>query len=191
MLTRKGAVRPYMATRMPQFGAANVEFLAGAFQSADSTGSPDSQTDLSRLKYGRKLAGTEGLSCISCHTFAEHKSLGIPAIDLTLMTKRLKKDWFERYLLDPASLRPGTRMPTFWPEGKSARKDILEGDTSRQIDAIWAYLGKAKETGLPTGLIQGKMEVVAAEEAVLYRNFIDGGGSRAMGLASGEGESRL
>lgn len=182
VLTRKGTARPYMATRMPQFGEANVGFLAKAFEQADSTGAEDSATDLQDLKYGRKLVGTEGLACISCHTFAEHKSLGIPAMDLTLMTKRLKKDWFHHYLLEPQALRPGTRMPTFWPEGKSARKDILAGDTERQIDAIWAYLGKAKETGLPPGLVQGKMEIVAETEAVIYRNFIQGGGSRAIGV---------
>jgi mono/diheme cytochrome c family protein len=182
VLARKGAVRPYMATRMPQFGSANVEFLGNAFEQADSNGSADTETDLRNLKYGRKLVGTEGLSCISCHTFAEHKSLGIPALDLTLITKRLKKDWFHRYLLDPNSLRPGTRMPTFWPDGKSARADILQGDSARQIDAIWAYLSKAKETGLPPGLIQGKAEIVASDEAVIYRNFIDGAGSRAIGV---------
>ncbi|HUR44415.1 MAG TPA: PA14 domain-containing protein, partial [Candidatus Saccharimonadales bacterium] len=182
VLTRKGAVRPYMATRMPQFGTANVEFLATAFEASDSAPSPDSETDQRDVKYGRKLVGTEGLACISCHTFAERKSLGIPALDLTLMSKRLKKDWFHRYLLDPASLRPGTRMPTFWPEGVSARKDILAGDTTRQIDSIWAYLSKAKEVGLPVGLIQGRAELVAADEAIMYRNFIDGGGSRAIGV---------
>jgi cytochrome c2 len=182
VLTRKGSARPYMATRMPQFGDANAGFLVNAFEQADSTQAADSPTDLRDLKHGRKLVGTEGLACISCHTFAEHKSLGVPAMDLTLMTKRLKKDWFHRYLLDPQSLRPGTRMPSFWPEGKSARKDILGGDTDRQVDAIWAYLGKAKETGLPPGLVQGKMEIVADTEAIIYRNFIEGAGSRAIGV---------
>ncbi|MDB6029866.1 MAG: cytochrome c1 [Verrucomicrobiales bacterium] len=182
VLTRKGTARPYMATRMPQFGDANVGFLAATFEKTDSNGAGDSEADLRDLKYGRKLVGTEGLACISCHTFAEHKSLGIPAMDLTVMTKRLKQDWFHRYLLDPQSLRPGTRMPTFWPEGKSARKDILSGETDRQIDAIWAYLGKAREAGLPPGLVQGKMEIVADSEAIIYRNFIDGAGPRAIGV---------
>jgi hypothetical protein len=103
-------------------------------------------------------------------------------MDLTLMTKRLKKDWFHRYLLDPPSLRPGTRMPTFWPDGVSAQKEILGGDTHRQIDAVWAYLSRAKELGLPPGLIQGKLELVADKEAVIYRAFIAGGGSRAIGV---------
>src|SRR5205814_285979 len=183
VLINKGTARPYMATRMPQFGEANVGALVANFAKADSEvrteaaveqqpNKPDSS--LQEVGYGRKFVGTEGLSCISCHVFAGHKSLGIPAMDLTLMTQRLQKDWFHRYLLDPPSLRPGTRMPSFWPEGKSAFKDLLDGDADRQIDAVWAYLSRGKEAGLPVGLVQGKMELVASNEAVIYRNFIQG-----------------
>ena len=182
VLVNKGSVRPYMATRMPQFGAANVETLAASFEKVDGFGAGDTALELADVKWGRKLVGTDGMSCISCHTFAGKKSLGIPAMDLTLMSKRLKPDWFHAYLLDPQSLRPGTRMPAFWPEGKSARQDILSGDTDRQINAIWAYLNKPGDAGLPPGLVQGKMELVADKEAVIYRNFIQGAGARAIGV---------
>src|SRR5205814_9236950 len=150
-LANKGTARPYMATRMPQFGAANVGKLVEAFEKADSSPltlalSPGAGEGNSLdAKYGRNLVGTGGFACISCHTFASYKSLGIPAMDLTLMTKRLKKDWFHRYVLDPQALRPGTRMPSFFPEGKSTRQDILSGNTERQINAIWAYLSRGKD----------------------------------------------
>jgi len=157
--------------------------LAAAFEKADSSRAElAAAPDGGGADYGRKLVGTSGMGCITCHTFAGHKSLGIPAMDLTVMTRRLKRDWFHRYLLDPASLRPGTRMPGFWPEGKSARPDILGGDTDRQINAIWAYLSKATEGGLPEGLIRGRIELVASNEAVIYRNFIEGSGPRAIGV---------
>jgi len=134
LLQGQGAsVRPYMATRMPQFGESNVATLLENFEKADGAapryGEPSA--DSGDLKYGRALVGAGGLSCISCHNFASYKSLGIPAMDLTQMSKRLKHDWFHRYLLDPPSLRPGTRMPVFWPEGKSLRDDILQGDIHR------------------------------------------------------------
>ncbi len=174
VLFNKGTSRPYMATRMPQFGAANVEHLVTAFEKADSSGAADSPTDAIDAKHGRKLVGAGGLTCVACHTFGPYKSLGVPAMDLTLMTKRLKKDWFRRYLLEPSSLRPGTRMPAFWPNGESSNKDILGGNTERQIGAVWAYLARAREVGVPDGLIQGKAEIVAGTEAVIYRNFIDG-----------------
>lgn len=142
VLFNKGTVRPYMATRMPQFGRENVAALADAFVKAESskTDGPPSEYDARDAKFGRKLVGREGLTCITCHTFAKHKSLGVPAMDMTQMSKRLKKDWFRRYLLNPSSLRPGTRMPSFWPDGQAANKEILDGDTERQIDAIWTFL---------------------------------------------------
>jgi len=184
VLVKKGAVRPYMATRMPQFGETNVGHLAAIFEQADASAPPIAPSEYSatQAKFGRKLVGTGGLSCVACHTFANFKSLGIPAIDLTQMANRLKKDWFNRYLLDPQSLRPGTRMPNFWPEGKSVNNDILGGDTQKQIDAIWSYLSKGREADVPEGMIRGKVEIVADKEPVIYRNFIAGAGSRAIGV---------
>ena len=184
VLVGKGTARPYMATRMPQFGEANVGHLVAALAKVDSAtpGAPAAAPSAREVGFGRKLVGTDGLACISCHTFGGHKSLGIPAMDLTLMTQRLNKEWFHRYAVDPAALRPGTRMPSFWPEGKSSRTDILNGDTERQINAVWAYLAKAREAGLPQGLIQGKIELVATNEAIIYRHFIADAGSRAIGV---------
>lgn len=179
-----GAVRPYMATRMPQFGEAHVGRLADLFAKVDDTA--ESKRELNGTerdeKFGRRLVGVGGLACVQCHTFAGRKSLGIPAMDLTMMTTRLQPDWFYRYLINPPSLRPGTRMPTFWPEGEAANKEILDGKTDAQITAIWAYLGRGREADLPPGLVTGKQEIVADKEAVIYRNFIQGAGTRGIGV---------
>jgi mono/diheme cytochrome c family protein len=193
VLTEGGVVRPYMAARMPQFGARNVLPLAEAFEKADARA--DALPDLNNFatgasdmaKHGRLLVGTTGLSCISCHTFAGNKSLGVPALDLATVGQRLRWDWFRRYLLDPPSLRPGTRMPPFWPEGKAANQTILKGDTEQQVAAIWWYLARKNYTDLPAGLVQAKLALVASNEAVIYRNFIKGAGSRAIAVAYPEG----
>lgn len=189
VLVDGGAVRPYMATRMPQFGAANVAQLPELFDKADSRPDAQPQPDVFATgvatdanKFGRKLIGVGGLTCISCHMFDGNKSLGVPALDLATAGQRLKFDWFRRYLLDPQSLRPGTRMPAFWPNGIASNKDILGGDVEKQIFAIWAYLARKNFTDLPAGLIQGKMELVADKEAIMYRNFIEGAGARAIGV---------
>lgn len=180
--------RPYMATRMPAFGEANANALAVAFEKADLTSTQQPEPDVMNVesaelaKHGLKLMGTGGVSCIACHNFAGHASLGIPAIDLTTMGKRLRFDWFRRYLIDPQSLRPGTRMPSFWTGGVAANKDILKGDTEKQIAAIWANLARNDFKDLPDGLIRAKMELVPQTEALIYRNFIEGAGSRAIGV---------
>src|SRR4030095_10600400 len=112
VLLRGAAVRPYMATRMPLFGASNVKKLAELFESADAW--TDAQPPPVRSgasfpadagKFGRKLVGVGGLTCIACHNFSGNKSLGVPALDLATVGQRLEWGWFRRYLLDPQLLR--------------------------------------------------------------------------------------
>jgi cbb3-type cytochrome oxidase cytochrome c subunit len=176
-------VRPYVFTRMPVFGPEAmplVEHFLKADLAAPEAAAP---RDKDLIKAGRQLTGTKGMSCVSCHQFQGHKSQGIPGMDLVNMTTRLRRDWFDRYLREPSSLRPGTRMPTFWPEGKSVRKDILGGDTAKQIDALWAYLGEGGKAQIPLGIGPQPIPLVpTSDEAVIYRNFIQGAGPRAIAV---------
>jgi len=189
VLLEGGAVRPYMSTRMPQYGEKNVGHLPLLFDQADVRPEALPQPDVFATgvagdanKFGRKMIGVGGLTCIACHNLDGNKSLGIPAVDLATTGQRLKWDWFRRYLLDPQELRPGTRMPPFWPGGVAVNKDFLGGDAEKQIFAIWAYLARKNFTDLPPGLIQGKQELIADREPVIYRNFIEGAGARAIGV---------
>ena len=175
-------VRPYMATRMPVFGAANLGPLAEDFEKTDASSASASERDPDLVKAGRLLTGTKGMSCVTCHMFQNHKSLGIPGMDLVHMAQRLRRDWFTKYLLDPPSLRPGTRMPTYWPEGKSVRKDILDGDTAKQIEALWQYLSEGGKAQIPIGIGPQPIPLVPVDEALMYRNFIQGAGARAIAV---------
>lgn len=177
-------VRPYMATRMPVFGEANVKRLPEALMKTDIpkfTGKAK-PVDGANAGNGRKLVGVGGLSCIICHNFGGKPSLGIPAIDLTTMGDRLRYEWFHDYMINPHALRPGTRMPSFWPEGKAVNKTIEDGDTEKQIGAIWAYISKPKGQRLPDGMNTDKRELIADEHALIYRNFIEGCGPRGIGV---------
>ncbi len=177
-------VRPYMATRMPVFGEANVGGLAALLERADArpTALVEPELTTREAKWGRKLVGRDGLTCVTCHTFTTLGSLGVPAIGLEHMYERIRWDWMRRYLPDPAALRPGTRMPTFWPEGVAVNSEILDGDTDSQIRAIYAWLKDGPEADVPAGLVQSRQELEVGGEAVIYRNFIEGGGSRAIGV---------
>jgi mono/diheme cytochrome c family protein len=182
--------RPYMLTRMPKFGTANVGSLTKSFESADAalvrTAPPLKQLaedDERRIKAGgRRLVGTQGFSCIKCHTFADQKSSGIQALSLTTMTKRLRHDWFYHYLQNPQAYRPGTRMPTAFPDGQTTLPKVLDGTIDTQIDAIWRYLSDGDKAIFPVGLVTGKIELVAFDEPIVYRNFIEGAGTRAIGV---------
>ncbi|HYF00802.1 MAG TPA: PA14 domain-containing protein [Planctomycetota bacterium] len=188
VLAQGTKVRPYVMTRMPAFGDA-VAGLADEFLKADGA-TPETASkprDKDAIKNGRLLAGTKGLSCVSCHMFQGHKSLGIPGMDLVHMSSRLRRDWFEKYLREPATLRPGTRMPTFWPEGKAVLKTVCDGNTDAQIDALWHYLAEGPKAPVPVGIGPQPILLVPQAEPILYRNFIQGAGTRAIAVGYPEG----
>ena len=101
---------------------------------------------------------------------------------MTTMTDRLREEWFVEYMLKPSDFRPGTRMPESWPGGKSFYKDILDGDPRMQAYSLWAFLSDKDKAQKPPGLEQSSMELVADDETRIYRNFIEGAGSRAIGI---------
>ncbi len=182
----KGAKdRPYMKTRMPKFGTDNVGHLAAQLEELDLLEPlPDLKLDSKAAKKaGHKMVGAKGFGCIKCHTFGRYKATGVQSIDMTIMTKRLREDWFRTYVKDPQEYRRGTRMPSAWPlKGPSLMTDVLDADSDRQIAAVWRYLQDGVRAKTPFGLSSSSMELIPIEEAIIYRNFIQGAGSRAIGV---------
>ena len=180
--------RPYMLTRMPKFGTEHVGSITTAFAKTDrreEVGAIKIDAPPHRVKGGgRLLVGGDGLSCIKCHYFGKYKSTGIQALDLQTMTRRLRRDWFHRYVLDPQKYRPGTRMPQAWPFGKVIMKKVLDGTAPTQIEAVWQYLADGTEAAIPRGLVAGKMELKPLREAIIYRNFITGLSPRGIAVGT-------
>ncbi len=186
VLTEGATVRPYLNTRMPQFGAARTAHLADLLVSLDRKAdpvpaSPDAP-DIQR-EAGRKLTGTDGLSCIGCHQFNRQPAHALQVLDLTTSTQRLNEDWFRRFLRDPNRFNPGTRMPALWPGGHSLLPALLDGDTDRQHAALWTYLADGPLAKFPEGLSRQSMELVVGGEAVVYRGKLWEAGFR--GIATG------
>ncbi len=165
VLTNRGVVRPYLAVRMPQYGPTQVGHLPADLRRADAGEAPAPPPAGADLEAGRALTGLGGYGCIQCHRFGPHPALGVSVMDLTRMAERLEWPWFRLYLLDPAGLRPGTRMPAFWPEGRATLTTVLEGDTERQIAALWQYLCLGLKADPPPGLLEHEpREVPSAED---------------------------
>jgi len=176
------SVRHYMATRMPQYGPANLPHLPAALSRLDVLHSPEMKIphpesrDAKEREYekvmraaGRELLGDKGLNCIACHNFngkAAHTNQGI---DLLTSYERLQPAWFNRYLRDPGAFRPRTVMPTGWPNGVAAFKTILDGDTDRQIEAIWYYLSLGTSAADPSGLRAVSTKLVVDDQARTHR----------------------
>src|SRR5205085_12240197 len=172
--------------RMPAFGKANTAPLAVAFTEADRgkfAEAPAVELGDSATKVkgaGRHLVGAQAFGCIKCHTFQGNKAEGVQGMDMTLFTKRLQRDWFHTYMFDPQKIRPGTRMPSAFDKGKSPLGAILDGTAATQTEAMFVYLNDAKPA-LPEGVKKQSIPLRPIHDAIIYRNFIQGAGTRAIG----------
>ena len=176
------SVRYYMATRMPQYGAENLHHLPDVFSRRDeldsvemnlpkSEGRSASEREQEKLvrAAGRELIGDKGVNCIACHQFNGKAATANQGMDLTTSYERLQPGWFSRYLRNPGEFRPRTIMPAAWPDGVAAFTTILNGDTDKQIEAIWYYLSLGTSAADPSGTRAGSTELPVGEHAVTFR----------------------
>jgi cytochrome c2 len=178
--------RPYMHTRMPGFGMANVGHLVETFASVDRLKTFPEVTfkdPIRKVKTtARHLVGAQAFGCIKCHTFAGHKAEGVQGIDMSLMPKRVRRDWFHAYVSDPQAIRPGTRMPAAFMDGKSVLPSFFDGTAAKQVEAMWLYLLDGNKAQIPVGIGRSFIPLEPTTSAILYRNFITGAGTRAIGV---------
>ncbi|MCA9266952.1 MAG: c-type cytochrome, partial [Planctomycetales bacterium] len=177
--------RPYMLARMPKFGAAAGPLPAALAAVDVRPALPKVDLPATEAKLaGWRMVGDRGFSCIKCHTFRRFPATGVQSMDMTIMAKRLRQDWFRRYVDNPQSFRQGTRMPDAWPgeDDKSLLDDVLDGRKQTQIQAVWNYLSDGPRARTPAGVVTGSLELIPTFEPILYRNFIEGAGPRAIGV---------
>lgn len=194
------SVRPYMMTRMPQYGRDNLHHVPDLLQRLHAEkhpelvlSSPGEEPKISREEQkeiraaARELLGDKGLNCVACHNFN-----GLPApvnkgIDLLTMPQRLNKQWFHQFLRNPGAYRPRTVMPTAWPNGVAAYKNILDGDTDKQINAIWDYLSLGTSAPIPPGIQQVNTNLVVGDQTRVYRGRSRVAGFRGIAVGFPEG----
>lgn len=188
VLKGKGDVRPHMRIRMPIFPADQVDDLPSWMAEADRIDEvPRSENevfgDISGLaEAGRLLLDT---GCVQCHSLRGDALPGVVGIDLDGITGRVEPQWFHDFLLDPGKLKPRTRMPTFFPNGKSQNATVLKGDMERQIAAMWAYLKNVRNMKLPPKIELARSqnyELIPTDRPLLLRTFMHEAGTHAIAV---------
>ena len=186
------SVRPYMLTRMPQFGEANLGHLPDLFERVDTMEKfefkePNREREKVLRAAGQELLGDKGLNCVTCHTFNGRPSQGFKGIDLMTSYQRLKPAWYRQFMLDPGKVRPRTIMPTYWPGGKAVRPEILDGDTDAQLEAMWYYFSLGTSARNPSGLVGSDSKLYVTDMTRTYRGRSGIAGYRgiAVGFPSG------
>ena len=190
VLTGKGSIRPFMTIRMPVYPAEVTKPLAAMFASADAgtTKPPNAakvfaQADTKILVVaGRQLMDT---GCVQCHAFRGEALPGTVGVDLAGVTLRTHPNWLHDFLKDPGLLKARTRMPTFFPNGHSQNRDVLNGDVELQISAMHAYLKDLDNQPLPDKIQHARdqnYELTPTDRPIVLRTFMPVTGLHAIAV---------
>ena len=148
--------RPWLEHRMPAFPARASSLAAGlAMDHGHPSTSPKPRPiNPALVETGRKLVGADGgFSCVACHGVKDKPPLQVfeaQGVNFSRVGRRVRPDFFLRWMLDPLRVDPQTRMPDYFDEdARSVLVDVLDGDAKKQIDAIRQYLLQGEKMKLP------------------------------------------
>jgi type 1 glutamine amidotransferase/mono/diheme cytochrome c family protein len=143
-------VRPWIAARMPAFPAYAEALAEGLAAEHGHPVEPEPSVELSAslVEIGRRLTLKDnGLDCRQCHAVAGQQPTGdnqtkiAPGVDFALTKRRLRHDFYRRFVLDPPRYDVTIRMPKLAIDGKSTQATgIFDGDAAKQFDALWHYI---------------------------------------------------
>ncbi len=189
VLLAGGRARPWMTLRMPQYGQDCVGTLPEALPALEGAVADDAigraEFTAEKLTAGRTLAGKSGHGCISCHDISGQSGGGTRGPDLATTNKRVRYDWYTRWMHQPQRIAPGTKMPQVLIDGQSLLKTVYDGDGPKQLEALWAYFSLGPGLPLPSGMEPPKGVVVnASERPEILRTFMpDNAGTKCVAVA--------
>ena len=185
-------VRPYMHTRMPQFGEENLQYLPMLLEKVDRLQKvefPEPKRG-DRRKYregGHLLVGDKGLNCVACHNFNGNPSPGLKGLDLLTSFERLQPSWFAHFMRNPQKFRPGIVMPNYWPGGEAVRKDVLKGNPNEQLLALWHYFSLGRSARDPSGIRAEGTDLKVINRTRVYRGRSRVAGYRGIAVGFPDG----
>ncbi len=143
-------VRTWLDIRMPTFGFTDAEVdelvryfkkSAGVATLLEQPYHPEISNE--EIQAAKELIGNNNFACGSCHIIGNEIPAAGPTVwapNLAYGQNRLRPQWVNEWIRDPAKLVPGIRMPGFYPEAGAGPDNVLGGDDEKQIQAIVDYL---------------------------------------------------
>ena len=176
VLWEKQRIRQGRELRMPHYQEAELKPLGAAFAKMDGLPPGDGAAPppfaAAVRETGAGLLGTnikkQGMACIGCHDWGSNKSLGEEGPQLQNAAERLRFDWYERWMRNPARILSGTSMPSYFA-------GMAAGRARPRIHALWAAMELGTKAAVPDGFRVSDLEVtseakpIVGKEAVVVR----------------------
>jgi mono/diheme cytochrome c family protein len=110
----------------------------------------DAHVTSEELLQANTLVGPRGFSCVACHSLGDYTprnvALGTRGSNLLNIGDRMRSSYFIRWTRSPIRIVPGMEMPSI---GQKPIKDLLDGDSDKQLAVIWKGLNSPEFT-VPT-----------------------------------------
>ena len=143
------SVRSWFTSRMPKFGT-RASLLAHGFARQHGLpieSAPPQPVDGDLAEIGAQLVQRGKFECVACHDVGDQKAVSVfdaKGTNFKYATRRLRKPFFHRWMLNPIRVSPETKMPSFASEGRSPF-EIFGYDGPKQFEAVWHFLRRLGE----------------------------------------------
>ena len=146
--------RPWLEMRMPAFSS-RAELLTKGL--AGQHGMPPSKIDITNLdpekiEIGKQLIGSNGgFACVICHADGETKALAafeVEGVNLDQVARRLRSGYYHKWMENPQSITPTTKMPRYTTDNKSPLP-AHNGNAQEQFESILEYLKSLEAENFP------------------------------------------
>jgi cbb3-type cytochrome oxidase cytochrome c subunit/glucose/arabinose dehydrogenase len=143
------AHRDWLTVQMPQFELpreyedAIIAYLRGSDMFPPNGPQPKPAEAPENLgNVGARLVTTDGFGCTSCHRIGKFKPPKAPlnarGPDLAMLGERINRQWFERWVRNPARIVPRMEMPSI----KAPVHGVLDENLPAQLAAVWETLNQ-------------------------------------------------
>lgn len=142
--------RPWLDMRMPAYSAHAASLSDGfaRLHGIDPEEKTTHASDPALVAIGKDLISADkGFGCTTCHGLEKTPptaAFEVQGLYLEHIGGRLRREWYDRWMDNPGSVTPGTKMPQYAPGGESPNP-ALNGNAADQFNAIWHYLQSVKK----------------------------------------------